>query len=111
VKKSPSRKPTKKAGYSETKTFTYFIPTPPKRQTGYREREFDKIMHGILNDGHEIIDWKIESAGGDEGGLFVVFLLRNTNKKNHGPALDIHEKFGLADHYADDSLELIGDET
>ena len=51
MKKSGSAKPTKASRYLDVKTFTYFIPTPPKRKSGFREREFDKIMHGILSEG------------------------------------------------------------
>ncbi len=107
MKKSGSSKPTKLSRYSGIKTFTYFIPAPPRRKSGYREREFDKIMHGILSDGHEIQDWKMQST---EGGVYVVFILKAKDKKNHGPGLDLHEKHGLKEHHTNSDIELLEDE-
>ncbi len=110
MKKSGSVKPTKASKYLDVKTFTYFIPAPPARKTGYREREFDKIMHGILSEGHDVIDWKVQSVGGDEGGLFVLFLIGSTKKSAKGAGLDLHEKFGLAEGHSDPNLEFIDHE-
>ena len=31
----------------EFKTFTYFIPAPPHRKNGYREKEFDKMQKSM----------------------------------------------------------------
>jgi hypothetical protein len=110
VKKSVSTKPTKPSQYLDVKTFTYYIPAPPRRRTGFREREFDKIMHGILSTGHDVIDWKIQSVGGDEGGLYVIFLIGSTKKTAKGAGLDLHEKFGLTERHNDPNLEFIDNE-
>jgi len=110
VKKAGRKKSTNKASYSEFKTFTYYIPNPPKRQSGYREIEFDKIMHGILNSGHEIVNWNMQSASGAEGGVFVCFILKGTNPRRKGAGLDLHEEFGLKVNYTDSELELLADE-
>lgn len=110
MKKSTSSKPTKPSQYLDVKTFTYYIPAPPRRKTGFREREFDKIMHGILAHGHEVIDWKIQSVGGDEGGLYVIFLIGSTKKTAKGAGLDLHEKFGLTEEHTDPNLEFIDNE-
>jgi hypothetical protein len=107
MKKSTKTKPTKSSQYSDIKTFTYFIAAPPKRKTGYREREFDKIMHGILSEGHVVLDWKMQSVS---DGVYVIFMLKGTKKENHGAGLDLHEKYGLADRHSDSSLELLDDE-
>ena len=107
MKKSTSAKPTKASRYLDIKTFTYFIPAPPKRKTGYREREFDKIVHGILSDGHEIIDWNMQGA---EGGVYVVFILGSLNKKALGAGLELHEKHGLKERHSNPDIELLDDE-
>lgn len=107
MKKSTTAKPSKKARYLDVKTFTYFIPTPPRRKSGYREREFDKIMHGILSEGHEIIDWKLQSVN---DGLYAIFLLGTHQKKLAGPALDLHERHGLSAQPTNSDFELLNDE-
>ena len=110
VKRITRKKSTKKANYSEYRSFTYYIPNPPKRQSGYREVEFDKIMHGLLNSGHEIVSWQMQSASGVEGGVFVCFIMKATNSKIKGAGLDLHEEFGLKVDYTDSDLEFIPDE-
>jgi len=107
VKKSTSAKPTKASRYLDIKTFTYFIPAPPRRKTGYREREFDKIIHGILTDGHEIIDWKMQNT---EGGVYMVFVLGSTHKNAKGAGLDLHERHGLKERHSNPEIELLDDE-
>lgn len=110
VKKSGSKRSTKSSRYWDIKTFTWFISTPAKSGPGHREKEFDKIMHGILNSGHEIIEWRLESAGGERGGVLAVFLLGSTEKKMMGPALDLHEKFGLEATHSDPSIEFFNED-
>lgn len=80
------------------KTFTYFIPAPPQRKSGYREREFDKIMQGILSAGFEIESLEAQATGGDPGGLFVMALLKTNSKKVFEMDLeqDIQEQFKLS---------------
>lgn len=107
VKKSGGAKPTKPSQYWDVKTFTYFIPAPPRRKSGYREREFDKIMHGILSEGHEVVDWKTQQT---EGGMYVVFLLGSTKKTAQGAGLDLHERYGLTERHANPDIELLDDE-
>ncbi len=51
AKKSPSKTG---ENSSPIKIFTYFIPAPPKRKSGYQEKEFDKIINGILKKGFEV---------------------------------------------------------
>ena len=110
VKKVARKKSTNKASYSELRTFTYYIPNPPKRQSGYREIELDKIMHGLLNSGHEILSWQMQSAAGSEGGVFVCFILKGTNPRYKGAGLELHVEFGLKVDYTNSDLELIPDE-
>mgnify|MGYP000330210512 CR=1 FL=1 len=66
----------KKNPYFGTKTFTYYIPAPPIRKTGYQEREFDSLMSGLTKMGFEIIDFKLSSHGSEsKSGMWVVCLL------------------------------------
>jgi hypothetical protein len=92
----------KKSGLKpkQLKTFTYYIPAPPNRKNGYREKEFDKILHGILQSGFELVDLKTESvSNGDQGGgLFIIALLNAPTEKiaKKDAHLDIHEQFKLS---------------
>ena len=108
VKKSGSKKSTKPSKYCDLKTFTWYISAPPAKAGSYREKEFDKIMHGILQSGHEVIEWKLQSVGGEKGGMYAVFLLGSLNRKAVGPLLEIHEQFGLADTHMNPDIELEG---
>lgn len=89
----------------ELKTFTYFIPAPPTRKNGYREKEFDKIMQGILQSGFELVDLQTQAMG---TGLFIVALLRAPNKKvaKLDEFLDIQERFKLQDKHSSPEIEL-----
>ena len=85
-------------------TFTYFIPSPPQRKSGYREIEFDKIMRGILQSGFEIES--IETQG-SPNGMFVMALLKTSNKKifESDAGQDLHEKFKLSnEHFSGDII-------
>jgi hypothetical protein len=77
------------------KTFTYFIPAPPARKSGYRETEFDKIMQGILTSGFELLELHTESV---PTGIFLIALLKAKDKKifNKDSALDLHDSFKLS---------------
>jgi hypothetical protein len=93
------------------KTFTFYIPAPPHRKSGYREREFDKIMQGILTSGFELIDLQTQSVGGpDNSGLFIVTTLKAKDKKTWDldSKLEIHERFKLAHSHS--SPDIILDE-
>lgn len=81
------------------KTFTFYIPAPPHRKTGYREREFDKIMQGILTSGFELLNLQAQPVGGaDNSGLFIVTTIKAKDAKAWAldAELDIQEKFKLA---------------
>lgn len=89
----------------DLKTFTYFIPAPPHRKNGYREKEFDKIMHGILQSGFELVDLQTQ---GMSSGIFIVAVLRAPNKKvaKLDEHLDLHEHFKLLDRHTSPEIEL-----
>lgn len=91
-------------------TFTYFIPAPPHRKSGYREIEFDKIMQGILSTGFEIETFQAQATGGEHGGLFVLALLKTNSKKIYELDLkqDLHDRFKLSHSHS--SPDIILDE-
>lgn len=89
----------------EIKTFTYFIPSPPQRKNGYREKEFDKIMQGILQSGFELMDLQTQ---GMENGMFIVALLKAPSKKiaKIDENLDMQDQFKLRDSHSSPDIEL-----
>lgn len=88
-------------------TFTYFIPAPPHRKSGYREVEFDKIMRGILDTGFELESLETVSTG---NGIYLVGILRTNSKKIYESDLkqDLHERFKLSHTHS--SPDIILDE-
>lgn len=89
-------------------TFTYFIPAPPHRKTGYREIEFDKIMQGILSTGFEIDELRTQATGGETGGLFIIALLKTNSKKVFEMDLkqDLHDRFKLSHTHSSPDIVL-----
>jgi hypothetical protein len=89
----------------QIKTFTYFIPAPPNRKTGYREKEFDKIMNGILQSGFEILDLQTQSV---ETGVFIFAQIKANSKKTFDldKDLDIQDKFKLQHSHTSPEFEL-----
>jgi hypothetical protein len=95
------------------KTFTYFIPAPGARKSGYREREFDKIMAGILQSGFEIVELQTQSVVKDgNGGLFILALLKAKTAKSFklDENLDLQESFRLAHTYSSEEFVLEDEE-
>ncbi|MCK5072516.1 MAG: hypothetical protein KAQ98_03760 [Bacteriovoracaceae bacterium] len=63
-------------------TFTYFIPAPPERKSGYREKQFDKIFCQFLNRGYDILSINTEAMNGkNHNGMWIIFTLRAKNAK------------------------------
>lgn len=91
------------------RTFTYFIPAPPQRKSGYREIEFDKIMNGILDAGFEIQNFNTESV---PTGVYVIAVLKTANKKTYEMDLhlDIQDRFRLSDSYSSPDIILEDDD-
>jgi hypothetical protein len=102
-----SVKSTKKTSFLST--FTYFIPAPPHRKSGYREREFDKIMAGILQSGFELEKLETQAV---ETGLYVVAVLRSRTKKIYqlDASQDLQENFKLSHSHSTPDIELDPDE-
>lgn len=74
-------------------TFTYFIPAPPARTSGYREKQFDKIFYEFINQGFEIIDFKTSTISGqNSSGMWIIFLVRPTTETANVLNLDFDIK-------------------
>lgn len=62
-------------------TFTYFIPSAPVRNSGYREKQFDKTLHELLEKGMELVDIKAQSSSSHgPSGLWVICILRQRSE-------------------------------
>jgi hypothetical protein len=109
VKKMSIRRANSGKTKSLIKTFTFYIPAPPHRKSGYREREFDKIMQGILTSGFELVDLKVQAVGGpDNSGIFIVTTIKAKDKKTWDldVGLDIQEKFKLKHSHSSPDIVL-----
>jgi hypothetical protein len=62
-------------------SFTFFIPAPPPRSTGYREKQFDKLFYEFINRGYKIINFTTQSAttGEKHSGMWIICLVQATN--------------------------------
>jgi len=70
------------------KSFTYYIPAPPKRTTGYQEKELDKILTTLFSYGFKLLELKTEGhKESEKSGLWVIAILEPLNEKAH--SLDI----------------------
>lgn len=66
---------------NKVQSFTYFIPSPPRRTSGYREKQFDMILNEIINSGFKILKFKTcQSSGHEQSGMWVIFILQAKNK-------------------------------
>lgn len=76
-----------KNDYYAKKTFTYYIPSPPNRKSGYQEREFDAITEYITALGFELISFTVQGHTGTDGasGMWVICLLG-------APTKDVYNK-------------------
>lgn len=54
---------------SSHEVFTYFIPAPPIRLTGYREKDFDNICKSIIS--HDL-DFKIIKTIPHPNGVWII---------------------------------------
>jgi hypothetical protein len=61
-------------------SFTFFIPAPPPRPTGYREKHFDRIFYDFINRGYEILSMTTQSfSGTNQSGMWIVCVVRALN--------------------------------
>jgi hypothetical protein len=58
-------------------TFTYYIPAPPERKSGYREKQFDRTFQSLIKKGFEVLSVNTQAhAGVGHSGMWVLFTLR-----------------------------------
>ncbi len=58
------------------RTFTYFVPAPRDRKTGYREKQFDMVTTRLLSQGAKIISMKTQACTGSLAqGMWVICVL------------------------------------
>ncbi len=63
-------------------TFTYYIPAPPPRKSGYREKEFDGLFYEFINKGYEIISLQTQAhTGVNQCGMWVIVTVRALTKE------------------------------
>lgn len=75
-------------------SFTYFIPSPPSRASGYREKQFDKLFYEFINRGYKIINFTTQASSGEKhSGMWIICLLQATNAEA--------EKLNLEDIFMD----------
>ena len=64
-------------------SFTFYVPSPPPRKAGYREKEFDKIFYSFINKGYEIVDFKTQTNSAQaHSGMWLIFIVRSTNTES-----------------------------
>jgi len=75
--------------------FTYFIPSPPPRKSGYREKELDSIFEQLVEIGFEICDYQTQALpSGEQPGLWVMARLRaKTEQARNTKVKDFPEEF------------------
>ncbi len=68
--------------HNDFQTFTYFLPAPPSRKSGYREKNFDNLIKELNQLGFEIVDIKTQSIDhNDQPGLWVIVSMRALTKE------------------------------
>lgn len=77
-------------------TFTYYIPAPPYRSTGYREKQFDRILSSFLLNGHEVLSISTESHSSEtSSGMWIVALVKLSLGHNIDIDTDYTEEISL----------------
>lgn len=73
-------------------SFTFFIPSPPARTNGYREKQFDKIFFDFINKGYEILSFNTQASNSqNQSGMWVICVVRATNQEAN--KLSLNEYF------------------
>ena len=63
-------------------TFSYYIPAPPKRLSGYREKEFDRQLFHFLQSGYKLISLQPQGHNTDSAsGMWVIATVRSLTPK------------------------------
>lgn len=75
--------------YKKVSLFTYFIPAPPARKTGYREKSFDSLIFKLIEMGFKILEVDTQGVNQQEAsGMWVIVKVQSTSLEsfNHNPA-------------------------
>ena len=74
----------------KVQSFTFFIPSPPARSTGYREKQFDKLFYEFINRGYKILNFTTQasSSGGNHSGMWIICVVQATNAEADKLILD-----------------------
>lgn len=76
-----NKKPLKNQ-YLKIRSFTYYIPAPPDRKTGYQEKEFDQIFDYLMNNDFDVIDFKLQASSTEKSsGMWIVCMLGAKSEK------------------------------
>lgn len=79
-----------KEKYYKKRTFTFYIPSPPSRRSGYQEKEFDSVIEYITSLGFDLIDFKMEAHSNEtSSGMWVICILGAKTKKIYDQKIDI----------------------
>jgi len=70
-------------------SFTFYIPSPPERRHGYREKQFDKVFYHFINLGYEIISTQTQAnPHPGHSGMWFVCIVRAKNDEAEKLNLD-----------------------
>ena len=76
-------------------SFTFFVPAPPKRSTGYREKQFDKLFYEFINRGYRILNFSTQSISGENNsGMWLIFIVQATNAE--AEKLNLNDEFSAS---------------
>ena len=72
-------------------SFTFYIPSPPERKVGYREKQFDKIFYHFINRGYQIISTHVASnTNPSHSGMWFICVVRATTPEANNLDLDTY---------------------
>ncbi|MBP9680798.1 MAG: hypothetical protein KBD76_05300 [Bacteriovorax sp.] len=70
-------------------SFTYFIPSPPARSSGYREKQFDKLFYDFINQGFRILHFTTQTSSGEKNsGMWVLIVVQATHSQTQSLNLE-----------------------
>ena len=81
-----------KKTYFKKKTFTFYVPSPPLRRSGYQEKEFDNVTDYIVSLGFDLLDFKLQShSGNDKSGMWILCVLGAPTEEIYNKKINIEE--------------------
>lgn len=80
------------SSYYKKKTFTFYVPSPPSRRSGYQEKEFDHVIEHIVSLGYELIDFKLQAhSGEDKSGMWILCILGAKDEHTYNKVINIED--------------------